>query len=117
MQVNISEGVAVTFPDTPPRILVALATYNECENLAPLLQEIQAFVPEAEVLVIDDASPDGTGQLAEQLAAADPRIHVLRRSGKLGLGTAILAGMRYALEQKYELFINMDADFSHHPRY
>jgi dolichol-phosphate mannosyltransferase len=100
-----------------PRILISLATYNERENLAPLIEEIQRMLPAADLLVIDDNSPDGTGKLAEELAAADPRIHVLHRAGKLGLGTAILAGMRYAMEQNYDYLINMDCDFSHHPRY
>jgi dolichol-phosphate mannosyltransferase len=99
------------------RILVSLATYNERDNLGPLLAEIQKAVPSAELLVIDDNSPDGTGRLADELAASNPRLHVLHRPGKLGLGTAILAGMRYAIEQDYDLFLNMDADFSHHPRY
>jgi dolichol-phosphate mannosyltransferase len=101
----------------PGRILISVATYNERENLAPLLREIHAHVPAAEVLVTDDNSPDGTGQLADELADADPRVHVLHRPGKLGLGTAILAGMRYAIDHGYDLFVNMDADFSHHPRY
>jgi dolichol-phosphate mannosyltransferase len=96
---------------------VSLATYNERDNLAALVDEIHAAVPAAEVLVIDDNSPDGTGKLAEELAAQDRRIHVLHRPGKLGLGTAILAGMRYALENGYDLYVSMDADFSHHPRY
>jgi dolichol-phosphate mannosyltransferase len=100
-----------------PRILVSLATYNERDNLAPLLAEIQKIAPSVELLVIDDNSPDGTGQLADELAANNPRLHVLHRAGKLGLGTAILAGMHYALEHDYDLFVNMDADFSHHPRY
>ncbi len=100
-----------------PRILVSLATYNERDNLAPLLAEIQKVTPAAELLVIDDNSPDGTGRLADELAAANPRLHVLHRPGKLGLGTAILAGMRYALGHDFDLFVNMDADFSHHPRY
>jgi dolichol-phosphate mannosyltransferase len=99
------------------RILVSLATYNERDNLAPLLAEVHKAVPAAEALVIDDNSPDGTGQLADELAAGDARLHVLHRPGKLGLGTAILTGMRYAIEHDYDLFVNMDADFSHHPRY
>jgi dolichol-phosphate mannosyltransferase len=99
------------------RILVSLATYNERDNLAPLLAEIQKAAPSVELLVIDDNSPDDTGRLADELAAANPRLHVLHRPRKLGLGTAILAGMRYALEHEYDLFVNMDADFSHHPRY
>jgi dolichol-phosphate mannosyltransferase len=94
-----------------------MATYNERDNLAPLIREIHQVVPATDVLVTDDNSPDGTGQLADELAAADPRIHVLHRAGKLGLGTAILAAIRYSLEHDYDLFVNMDADFSHHPRY
>ena len=100
-----------------PHILVTLATYNEKDNLEPLLKEILHFVPQADVLVIDDNSPDGTGKLADELGTADPRIHVLHRTGKLGLGTAILAAMRYAMEHNYDWMVNMDADFSHHPRY
>jgi dolichol-phosphate mannosyltransferase len=100
-----------------PRVLVSLACYNERDNLEPLIREIHTELPDADVLVIDDNSPDGTGQLADELAAKDPRVHVLHRSGKLGLGTAIVTGMRYAMEHDYDFFLNMDADFSHHPRY
>ena len=99
------------------RILVSLATYNERDNLASLIHEIHAVVPRADILVIDDNSPDGTGRLADELAAADARIHVLHRTGKLGLGTATLAAMRYAMDKEYDYLVNMDADFSHHPRY
>jgi len=99
------------------RILITLATYNEKDNLGPLLKEILHTIPEAEALVIDDNSPDGTGRLADELAAADPRIHVLHRPGKLGLGTATLAAMRYAMDHGHDWMVNMDADFSHHPRY
>ncbi|HBI44918.1 MAG TPA: polyprenol monophosphomannose synthase, partial [Planctomycetales bacterium] len=104
-------------PLSSPRFLVSLATYNERENLAPLLQEIQQALPAADVLVVDDNSPDGTGRIADDLAAADPRIHVLHRPGKLGLGTAVLTAMRYAMEHDFDYLLNMDADFSHHPRY
>jgi len=97
--------------------LVSIATYKERDNLEPLIREIHHFAPQADVLVIDDNSPDGTGELADELARQDPRIHVLHRAGKLGLGTAILAGVRYAMDQDYTLLLNMDADFSHHPRY
>jgi dolichol-phosphate mannosyltransferase len=100
-----------------PRILVSLATYNERDNLAPLIWEIQKTLPAAEVLVIDDNSPDGTGRLADELAARNPSVHVLHRPGKLGLGTATLAALRYAMDHGYDYCINMDADFSHHPRY
>jgi dolichol-phosphate mannosyltransferase len=104
-------------PTTGPRLLLSIATYNERDNLGPLVKEIHAVLPAADVLVIDDNSPDGTGRLADELAAADPRVRVLHRAGKLGLGTAILAGMRYAMDHGYDLLLNMDADFSHHPRY
>jgi dolichol-phosphate mannosyltransferase len=100
-----------------PRILVSIATYNERDNLAALIAGIHAAVPAAEVLVIDDSSPDGTGPLADALAAADPRIRVLHRPGKLGLGSALLAAMRRAMDDDYDFLVNMDADFSHHPRY
>jgi len=107
----------VSAPVAVQRILVSLATYNERDNLAPLISEIQAAVPEADILVIDDNSPDGTGKLADELAAKDARIHVLHRPGKLGLGTATLAVVRYACDHDYGLLVNMDADFSHPPRY
>jgi dolichol-phosphate mannosyltransferase len=99
------------------RLLVSLATYNERDNLSALICDIHTFAPQADVLVIDDNSPDGTGKLADELAARDPRIHVLHRPGKQGLGTALLAAMNYALTHGYDLMANMDADFSHHPRY
>src|SRR5215510_388072 len=99
------------------RVLVSMATYNERENLAPLIEEFLKVVPRAEVLVTDDNSPDGTGRLADEMAAADPRIHVIHRAGKLGLGTAILAAMRYAMDNHYDILVNVDADFSHDPRY
>jgi dolichol-phosphate mannosyltransferase len=102
---------------TTGSVLVTLATYNERENLPELVRAIFSVEPNLEILVIDDNSPDGTGALADQLSAADPRIHVLHRAGKLGLGTATIAGMRYAIEHGYEFVLNMDADFSHHPRY
>ncbi len=100
-----------------PRLLVSMATYNERDNLGKLIEEVRKFVPDAHVLVVDDNSPDGTGKLADELAAADPRIHVIHRPGKLGLGTATLAAMRYAMEHGYDLLQNMDADFSHPPRF
>jgi dolichol-phosphate mannosyltransferase len=99
------------------RLLITLATYNERENLTELVSAIHSEAPAADVLIIDDNSPDGTGALADQLRARDSRILTLHRSGKLGLGTAILAGMRFGIENGYDLLINMDADFSHPPRY
>src|SRR5437588_12934374 len=100
-----------------PRLLVSLATYNEAGNLANLIQEIHQAVPHAHILVVDDNSPDGTGRIADELAAADPRVHVLHRPGQLGLGPATLAAMRYAMDNGYDYLQNMDADFSHPPRY
>jgi dolichol-phosphate mannosyltransferase len=97
--------------------LITIATYNEIENLPRLLDEIFAVVPDVDVLVIDDGSPDGTGQWCDRRAAEDSRVHCLHRAGKLGLGTAIVAGMKYAIEHGYQYVLNMDGDFSHHPRY
>lgn len=102
---------------TPERLLVSLATYNEAENIGPLIEEIRRYAPQADILVIDDNSPDGTAERVEELAQHDPRIHLLRRPGKLGLGTAILTAMRYAITEGYDLLLNLDADFSHPPRY
>jgi dolichol-phosphate mannosyltransferase len=108
-----------TAQPAPPgrRVLVTLMTYNERDNLAKLVEEIHRQVPAADVLVVDDNSPDGTGKLADELAAADRRVRVLHREGKLGLGTATLAALRYAIEHGYDYVVNMDADFSHPPRY
>jgi dolichol-phosphate mannosyltransferase len=100
-----------------PRILVTLCTYNERENIGLLVPEIRSALPQADILVIDDNSPDGTGRLADELAAANTGIRVLHRTGKQGLGSAILAGFRDASEQGYDFVLNMDADFSHDPRY
>jgi len=97
--------------------LVTVATYNEMENLPRLVEEIFRAAPEVDLLVIDDNSPDGTGRWCDEQRANDPRIHCLHRSGKLGLGTATIAGMQYAIEQGYRYVLNMDADFSHPPRY
>jgi dolichol-phosphate mannosyltransferase len=96
---------------------VSIATYNERDNLAPLTAQIHDAIPSAEVLIIDDNSPDGTGKLADELAASHAWIRVIHRAGKLGLGSALLAAMHLAMEHDYDLLINMDADFSHHPRY
>jgi dolichol-phosphate mannosyltransferase len=99
------------------RTLITVATYNEIENLPPLVEAIFAVAPPVDLLVIDDNSPDGTGKWCDEQALKDQRIHCLHRPGKLGLGTATIAGMRYAIEHGYDLVLNMDADFSHHPRY
>jgi len=101
----------------PARVLVAVATYNEIENLPGLVKEIFAALPQADLLVVDDNSPDGTGGWCDQKAAEDPRLRCLHREGKLGLGTAILAAMDYATREGYDFLLTMDADFSHPPRY
>lgn len=99
------------------RTLITLCTFNERENIVELIPELHAVATDATILIIDDNSPDGTGQLADQLSAADPRVRVLHRAGKQGLGTAILAGFRYAISHNFEFVINLDADFSHPPKY
>ena len=104
-------------PTCPNRALVCLPTYDERENLEPITRAILAATPEVDILVIDDSSPDGTGELADRLAAAEPRLHVLHRAAKQGLGKAYLAGFAWALERGYPLVLEMDADFSHNPKY
>lgn len=101
----------------PPRLLVSLATYDEATNLRPLVQAIREYAPHASILITDDNSPDGTGRVADDLQATLPDIHVIHRSGKLGLGTAVLSGMRFAIDNGYDYFLNLDADFSHPPRF
>jgi len=99
------------------KTLIIIPTYNELENLPSLLKEIFSYAPATDILIVDDHSPDGTGELAEKMSAEDARVHVLHRSGKLGLGTAYIAGFTYALAHGYEGVFEMDADFSHDPRY
>jgi len=97
------------------KALVIIPTYNERENLTELLRQIFAQSLPLEVLIIDDNSPDGTGAVADQLVASDPRVHVMHRPGKMGLGSAYVAGFQYALERDYDAVFEMDADFSHNP--
>lgn len=99
------------------QVLVILPTYNERENLAQVVPSVLDQDPRLEVLVVDDNSPDGTGALADQLAGAFAKVHVLHRERKEGLGKAYLAGFRWALERDYVAVIEMDADFSHDPRF
>ncbi len=99
------------------RALVVVPTYNEALNLPLIVPQILVQDPRLDVLVVDDNSPDGTGQMADEMAAAEPRINVLHRPGKGGLGKAYLAGFRWALERDYEYIFEMDADFSHDPRF
>jgi dolichol-phosphate mannosyltransferase len=100
----------------PERALVVVPTYNECENLPQIVAAILAQDPRIEILVVDDGSPDGTGELADAFAAQDPRVHVLHRATKQGLGRAYLAGFGWALEHDYTHVFEMDADFSHDPK-
>ena len=100
-----------------PRYLIALATYNERENLPVLAAQIFEFAPEADILVVDDASPDGTADWVEEQVRRDQRFKLIKRSGKLGLGSAVLAAMDYAIQNDYDFLINMDADLSHPPRF
>ncbi|MCL5958926.1 MAG: glycosyltransferase, partial [Chloroflexi bacterium] len=99
------------------RCLVIIPTYNESENLRPLVTEILRQAEGFHVLVVDDNSPDGTGVVAEEMASELPSVHVMHRSGKLGLGTAYVAGFKYALDGGYEYIFEMDADWSHDPKY
>ncbi len=97
------------------KALVVIPTYDERQNLVELLGRVFAQNLPTDVLIVDDNSPDGTGALADEMAAADPRIHVMHRAGKMGLGSAYVAGFRWALERDYEAVFEMDADFSHNP--
>lgn len=99
------------------KTLIVVPTYNEKDNISELLDVLLAFPDNIHVLVVDDGSPDGTGDIVQARAAATDRVHLLRRSGKLGLGTAYIAGFRWALERDYERIFEMDADFSHDPKY
>ncbi|MEM6799486.1 MAG: polyprenol monophosphomannose synthase [Planctomycetota bacterium] len=95
--------------------LVAVATYNEIENLPALVEAIQQALPGADVLVVDDNSPDGTGRWCDERAERDPRLRVIHREGKLGLGSATIAAFNWGLDRGYELIATMDADWSHDP--
>ena len=117
-------GVFLTFPDYPhmkapmnPRLLVSVATYNEVGNLRPLVVAIREYVPQSEILIIEDNSPDGTGKVADDLKNELQDIQVIHRPGKLGLGTALVTAMKFAVDGGYDLMINLDADFSAPPRF
>lgn len=99
------------------RTLIIIPTYNEKENIEPIVRQVLEVDSRIEVLVVDDNSPDGTGELVDQLIESEPRIHVLHRSGKQGLGTAYVAGFKQAVEMGVDRVIQMDADFSHNPSY
>jgi dolichol-phosphate mannosyltransferase len=103
--------------DNIEKTLIVVPTYNEKENLPLLAEAIFKIVPHVNILVVDDSSPDGTGELADELAAKDERIHVLHRTDKEGLGKAYVAGFHWALARDYELIFEMDCDFSHRPEH
>lgn len=102
---------------TRNRTLVTICTYNEHENISRLVPMVLDALPDADVLVVDDNSPDGTAEVVRQLGRTDRRVHLLLRMNKEGLGAATLAGFHWAIEHDYDFVLNMDADFSHHPRH
>ncbi len=97
------------------QVAIIIPTYNERDNLEPIVGRIRAAVPDADILIVDDNSPDGTGEIADKLATSDPRVHVLHRPGKSGLGTAYIAGFSWGLEHGYGVLVEHDADGSHDP--
>lgn len=99
------------------RALVLLPTYNEKDNVEKITRQILAVDPRIEVLVVDDNSPDGTGDIVDRLAAENPRIQIMHRAGKQGLGRAYIAGFKWGIEKRYDYILEMDADFSHQPKY
>jgi dolichol-phosphate mannosyltransferase len=101
----------------PERAIVIIPTYNERENIARIIPRVLEQDPRLDVLVVDDGSPDGTGDIVEGIGKVEPRVHLLRRAGKLGLGTAYIAGFRWALSRDYAYVFEMDADFSHDPNH
>lgn len=110
-----AERAAVPDSRGPGSVLVVIPTYNERDNLEEVVARLRAAVPLADVLVVDDASPDRTGELAAEMAAADGRMHVLHRSGKRGLGGAYIAGFRWGMAEGFDAVVEMDADGSHQP--
>jgi dolichol-phosphate mannosyltransferase len=99
------------------KTVIIIPTYNEIDNLPSLLKEIFSYAPETDILIVDDNSPDGTGELADEIHQQNAQVHVLHRASKLGLGTAYIEGFKYAIEHAYDAAFEMDADFSHDPRY
>ena len=99
------------------RVLIVTPTYDERDNLEPFLAGVFEVLPDAEIMIVDDASPDGTGELADRIAAEDPRVHVLHRPGKMGIGSAYIDAFRWGLDRGYDAFFEMDTDLSHDPRY
>jgi dolichol-phosphate mannosyltransferase len=100
----------------PEKTLIIIPTYNELENISRIVPELLSLYENLDVLVVDDNSPDGTGNHVEQLTVQNPRIKLIKRESKLGLGTAYIAGFRYALQHSYDYIFEMDADYSHNPK-
>jgi dolichol-phosphate mannosyltransferase len=100
-----------------PRALIVTPTYNERANLETFVSEVRAAAPHADILIVDDASPDGTGELADEIALNDDKVRVMHRAGKLGLGSAYVKAFRWGLSRDYQQFFEMDADLSHQPKY
>lgn len=100
-----------------PRALIVTPTFNERENLERFVDEVRNAAPDADLLIVDDASPDGTGEIADRIAARDAKVRVMHRAGKLGLGTAYVEAFTQGLSEGYEQFFEMDADLSHDPKY
>jgi dolichol-phosphate mannosyltransferase len=101
--------------ETLPKILVVTPTYNEAENIPKLIPAVLRQAPNIDVLIVDDGSPDGTGQIVKDIMATNPHVRIIERSGKQGLGTAYVAGFKYAIQNGYDYVFEMDADFSHNP--
>ncbi len=115
MSESTTQPETVPGPTADGQVLVIIPTYDELQNLPIIVGRVRAAVPHVDILVADDNSPDGTGDLADTLAAADPQVHVLHRRGKEGLGAAYLAGFTWGLERGYDVLVEMDADGSHSP--
>jgi dolichol-phosphate mannosyltransferase len=114
----VSDSAGATPPEGYPgvgRVLVVIPTYNEADNIRIIVDRVRQAVPQVDILVADDNSPDGTGRIADELTAVDERVHVLHRPGKQGLGAAYIAGFGWAREHGYEAVVEMDADGSHAP--
>jgi dolichol-phosphate mannosyltransferase len=107
--------MSVIMEPEPSRVLILLCTYNECLNMQNMVTQLHTALPQADILVVDDNSPDGTGAWVQQAAATDSRMHLLARQGKFGLGSATRDGLRWCLDRNYEFLINLDADLSHRP--
>ncbi len=110
-------GIRPSDKSTILKTAVIVPTYNEAENVAPLIEHLLGLEPELHIIVVDDNSPDGTGEVADEWAKRSPRVHVIHRPQKLGLGTAYAAGFAAALDMGCDFILTMDADFSHNPRY